>query len=81
MQKVVLDQESRSKLLGPGSQVELCDESGETFGYFVPVQAARADHYAWLKAQLSEEELDRRRQRRDAGRTTADVLRRVQGQP
>lgn len=81
MQKLVLDHESRSKLLGAGSQVELCDEAGETFGYFVPVQTGSAGQYAWLYSQISEEELDRRSQQRGDGKTTAEVLCRVQGQP
>jgi len=35
MEKLVLDSDTISKL-GSGNQLQLCDASGHTFGFFVP---------------------------------------------
>jgi hypothetical protein len=59
--------------------VVICDSSGATVGYFTPIEKYSPEMYAWARAQISDEELDRRAQEPDGG-TTAEVLRRITGE-
>jgi hypothetical protein len=76
MNKVIVDRTLRSKLDNLDVELELCDESGRTLGYFVPADQYDRSLYDWAKAQISDEELERRLQE-PGGRTTAEVLARL----
>jgi hypothetical protein len=73
MRKVVVESVIRSKLGNLESELEFCDESGQTLGFFVPLPKAAPWHYEWIRAQCSDEELERAR-REPGGKTTAEVL-------
>ena len=76
MHKVVLDQSWRSKLNHLDAQVELCDETGRTVGYFLPAELHDRLCYEWAKTQFTDEELEQAR-KQPLGRTTAEVLARL----
>ena len=57
MSKVVLDAALREKLGPLGHEVELCDESGRTLGFFVSPEVHRKLSYAWAKTLFTDEEL------------------------
>ena len=57
MRKVALDRETLRKLRDLRDDLELCDESGNTLGYFSPV--ADRSLYEGVDSPISEEELDR----------------------
>jgi hypothetical protein len=78
MQKLVLESPLLRQLGQLDRQLELCDGAGQTIGYFVPVVRHKADMYAWAKAQISQEELDRRKLEPD-GPSTEEVLGRLNG--
>lgn len=63
MSKITLDADLRSKLNGLNEQMEICDESGQTLGQFLPEAIYKKLLYAAVKAACphSEEELERRR--------------------
>jgi hypothetical protein len=72
MHKVVVDPDLRAKLGGLADQVELCDESGQTFGHFLP-----ADKYLQLVlasdgCPYTQEELARFQQE-TGGRPLAEI--------
>jgi hypothetical protein len=77
--RIVLDQSAASQLPVCSSsqeQFEVLDPAGKTLGYFLPAippNHSDAEVYAWLKTQISDEELDRR-SKEPLGRTTAEVL-------
>jgi hypothetical protein len=73
MQRLTVGSPVRELLLQPGENVELCDDSGRTFGYFVSAAENHRAVYDCAKAQISDRELDRRR-REVGGKTTAEVL-------
>jgi hypothetical protein len=72
MTRIVIDQSIRSKISNLAEQVELCDETGRTVGYFLPAGMHRALLRAWAEAQLSDEELERRRNE-PGGKTLAEI--------
>jgi hypothetical protein len=72
MNKVILDAELKSKLNGLNEQLELCDEAGRTVGHFLPADLYKQLLLAWTEANISEEELERRR-REPRGRTLAEI--------
>ena len=76
MSRVTLDAQLRSKLNGLNDQVEICDESGKTLGRFLPESLYRELLVAWSKADLPDEELQRRRQE-PRGHTLAEILERL----
>jgi hypothetical protein len=59
MSKVMLDRQLQEKLNGVAFPVELCDESGKTLGHLLPTELYYKLVYAWAKAQVSDEELER----------------------
>src|SRR5260370_41975189 len=73
MSRVTLDSQLRSKLNGLDDQVEICDESGKTLGRFLPESLCRELLLAWSKADLPDDELQRRRQE-PRGHTLGEVL-------
>ena len=72
MGKIVLDPQLRSKLNGLKDPLEICDESGQTLGHFLPDSLYREVLRACSKAVLSDEELQRRRQE-PRGRTLPEI--------
>ena len=58
MKKLMLDPELRAKLNGLTEQIEVCDETGKTVGQFLPEEVYRKLMYAWLNAQVTDEELE-----------------------
>jgi len=76
MNRVILDEASRAKLRGV-DEVELCDESGRPLGHFLSEELYRRLLFDWANAQISDEELERRR-RQPGGRVLADIWARLQ---
>jgi hypothetical protein len=76
MNKIVLDGALRSKLNNLDAEVEICDETGHTVGFFLPVEQHRQLLYAWAKAQVSEGELEEARQE-PGGRPLSEILARL----
>jgi hypothetical protein len=76
MNKVILDPDLRAKLHNLDGELELCDESGRTVGHVLPADVYRDLLLAWADAQISEEELERRR-RQPGGRTLAEIWKRL----
>jgi hypothetical protein len=74
MTRVVIDQSIRSKLNDLGGQIDLCDEAGRTVGYFLPADLHHKLILAWAKADVSDEELERRR-KEPGGRTLQEIWR------
>jgi hypothetical protein len=52
--------------------MEVCDEQGKTLGHFVPVETYRKMLHAWLKAQVSDAEIEQLRQQ-TGGRTLQEI--------
>ena len=77
MQKVTLDQSLRAKLNGLTTQIELCDDAGQTIGYFLPAEWHRQLLYAWAKAQVTDEELEQARQE-PGGSSLAEILEKLE---
>ncbi|OHB84305.1 MAG: hypothetical protein A2V98_18725 [Planctomycetes bacterium RBG_16_64_12] len=76
MNRVILDEAARAKLRGV-DEVELCDESGQPLGHFLSDALYRRLLYDWANAQISDEELERRR-RQPGGHALADIWARLQ---
>ena len=57
MNKVHVEPLVRAKLGNLDSRMELCDESGKTLGYFVPVSEQHRLLYAWAQAEFTDEEI------------------------
>jgi hypothetical protein len=72
MGKITLDPSLKVKLNGLNEPLELCDERGTTVGHFLPEDTYRKYFYAWLKSQVSDEEIDRLRQEK-GGKTLAEI--------
>ena len=71
MRKVILDRETLSKLRDLQDDLELCDESGCTLGYFSPVTDRSL--YDGVDSPISDEELDRR-SKQGGGRTLREIF-------
>lgn len=76
MNRVVVDESVRAKLWNV-EEVELCDESGQKIGHFLSDDLYRRLLYDWANAQITDEELERRR-RQPGGRTLAEIWGRLQ---
>ncbi|HET6575110.1 MAG TPA: hypothetical protein VFG68_16000 [Fimbriiglobus sp.] len=81
MGKVILDADLRAKLQGGQTGVEVCDDTGQTIGYYLP-----RDEYVRLLYEIElaqppissqEREEARRELRETGGVTTAEVLDRL----
>jgi hypothetical protein len=72
MSKITLDAALRTRLNGLNDSLELCDESGQTVGHFLPEPTYRQYFYAWLKAQVTDEEIEKLR-RQQGGKTLAQI--------
>ena len=73
MPKLTLDAALREKLGPLAGEVELCDESGRTLGFFVSPEVHHKLMYAWAKSLFSNEELARARAE-PGGVTTDEVI-------
>ena len=76
MTRVVLDEAVQAKLRDV-DEVEFVDRSGRKVGHFLSEKVYRRLLYDWANAQISDEELDRRR-RQPGGRTLAEIWARLQ---
>jgi hypothetical protein len=72
MGKLTLDPDLRSKLNGLNEQIEVCDEGGRTIGHFLPEDLYRRLVYAWVNAQVTDEELAKAA-REPGGRSLAEI--------
>jgi hypothetical protein len=72
MTRVILDAETRSKLLNLAEPLELCDESGRVLARVLPEYDLK--EYGPLEPQISREELERRLQSNGRTYTTEEVL-------
>ena len=82
MTRVIVDAATVAKLQGLSKFLEFCDEQGNVLGRFEPDEKSPA-FLNWLRAVqpgIPEEEL-RRREERDSGASTEEVLRRLVPQP
>ena len=73
MDKVRVEPLVRAKLCNLDSRLELCDESGKTLGYFVPVSEQHRLLYAWARAEFTDEEIEAARAE-PGGLPIAEVL-------
>jgi hypothetical protein len=76
MGKVLLDEATGAKLRGV-HEVELCDELGRRVGHFLSEKLYLRLLYDWANAQISDEELERRRQQ-PGGRTLTEIWARLE---
>ena len=75
MTKVVLDEVMQAKLRNV-DEVELCDKSGKPVGHFLSEELYLRLLYDWANAQITDEELERRRQQ-PGGRALAEIWARL----
>jgi hypothetical protein len=61
MNRLVVDEPFRSKLQDVESRLELCDDAGNTLGYFVPASERQRLLYAWARGEFTDEEIQRAR--------------------
>jgi hypothetical protein len=59
MSKVIVDDDMRAKLNGLNADAEFCDPNGRRIGVFIPAEDYEKMVHTWLKAQVSDEELER----------------------
>ncbi|NQU20538.1 MAG: hypothetical protein HQ567_04595 [Candidatus Nealsonbacteria bacterium] len=76
MTRVVLDEAVQAKLRGV-DEVEFVDRSGHKVGHFLSEKVYHRLLYDWANAQISDEELERRR-RQPGGRSLEDIWARLQ---
>ena len=76
MQKLTIPPEIQAKLSGLSGTFEMCDESGQTLGHFVPEGEYRKLLWAWANSEVTDEELDEAREeyRLHGGLTTAEAI-------
>ena len=73
MGKIVLDDALKAKLNGLNQTVQVEDASGLAVGQFVPQEEYLKLLYAWAKAEVTDEELDRA-SREPGGMTLAEFM-------
>jgi hypothetical protein len=76
MSRITVDNELRSKLNGLDQHIELCDESGQTMGHFLPEKAYREMIEAWVETVFTKEEL-RRMDQETGGRPLSETWKRL----
>lgn len=77
MQKILISDPGQLELLKTHDRIEICDDAGKPIGFFVSFLESDSKLYEWAKSQLTEEELSRRKNERDQGRTTSEVIKRL----
>ena len=80
MDKITLDADVRSRLNGLNRLAEMCDEDGNTLGFFVPPGEYHEMMQAWGKDLFADEDIAQAREelQQEGGYTTAEVLNRLQ---
>jgi hypothetical protein len=73
MTRVILDRATLARLHDLKERLEVCDESGETLGFFQPAPSRDRSLYATAQVPVTEAELDRAEQQ-PGGRTLAEIL-------
>lgn len=73
MNKILVDPGTRTRLDNLESELEFCDESGRTLGFFVPAAEAEPALYEWARREFTDEEIERAR-REPGGLTIDEVL-------
>ena len=73
MNKIVIDKDLRTRLDNLDTELELCDESGRTLGYFVPATETNPSLYEWARREFTEEEIESAR-KEPGGLNIAEVL-------
>ena len=76
MNRIILEESIWEKLRHL-DEVELCDQSGQRVGHFLSHDLFRRLLYDWANAQVSDEELERRRQQ-PGGRALAEIWARLE---
>ena len=72
MQKLVVDPATQAKLNNLDVPLEFHDPSGKILGHFLPEDVYKELVLAWAEANITEEELERRR-REPRGRKLAEI--------
>ena len=80
MSKITLDAELRAKLNGLADQLEVCDETGNTVGHFVPEELYRDLLQSWAKNEFTDAEIEQARQevKAEGGLTTSEAIAYIQ---
>jgi hypothetical protein len=73
MTKMTIDSDLCTRLRVTDADLELCDYSGHTVGFFVPPERHQQLLYAWAKTAVPEEELERAR-RQSGGQPLGEIL-------
>ena len=73
MNRVLVEPSLRTKLHNLDSRLELCDQSGNTLGFFVPVSEQQRLFYAWAQSEFTDEEIEHA-QAEPGGFSIAEVL-------
>ena len=76
MTKMTVDDALRAKLNGLSVALELCDQSGQTLGHFLPRDAYLRLLYARARAQITDEEIEAARQQ-TGGRPLREIWQRL----
>lgn len=76
MSKIHIDPSLEKKLNGLNEIVEFCTEQGQTRGFFVPAEMYRECMSAWLRAQVSDQEIAEL-ERQSGGHTLAEIKKSV----
>jgi hypothetical protein len=77
MTKLIVDATMQTKLHNVNGVLEICDEAGQTLGYFHPIPKQVSDGGNTIQSPFSEEELEQRRQQR-TGRPLKEIMERLQ---
>ena len=72
MSKVTLDADLKVTLNGLNEMVEICDEAGKKVGYYLPEDLYKKFVYAWINAQVTDEELEQAK-KETGGRMLAEI--------
>ena len=80
MQKILINDPGQLELLKTHDRIEVCDDEGNPIGYFVSCLEHDPKLHEWAKSQLSDDELLRRRNARGNGRTTDEVIKRLEAE-
>jgi hypothetical protein len=73
MDRVILDEVLRSKLRNLNGELEICDETGNTIGHFLPVDIYQRFLYATAQPPISYEEAANR-MKTPGGRSLREIL-------
>ena len=73
MTKLILDADTLAKLHNLDAVLEVCDESGQTLGYFHPLAGLRTSAGQTTRSPFTDQEVQQRRQQR-TGRPLSEIL-------